>query len=118
MAEVIWARAPGGVERANVTRLMRRHGIASYRDLVERSQREPDWFWPAAIEDLGLELFSPFPRALGRPRGGGRPPPPLSSEVRTAPGARSRSPSCRARSPASPRAWRASASARATGSRS
>ena len=69
MAEVIWRPAPEVVERANVTRLMRRHGIASYRDLVERSQREPDWFWPAAIEDLGLELFSPFERVLDDSRG-------------------------------------------------
>ena len=44
------------LEHANVVRLMKRHGIEDYWELVRRSQEEPDWFWPAAIEDMGLEF--------------------------------------------------------------
>jgi acetyl-CoA synthetase len=53
----IWEPDEATLERANVVRLMRRHGIADYWELVRRSQEEPEWFWPAAIEDMGLEFF-------------------------------------------------------------
>jgi acetyl-CoA synthetase len=56
MAAVTWNPSAEVVERANVTRLMRQHAIEGYRELVYRSQEEPEWFWPAAIEDLGLDL--------------------------------------------------------------
>lgn len=64
MAEVVWSPSPEVVERANVTRLMRRHGIESYRELVARSQEEPEWFWPAVVEDLGLPFETPWERVL------------------------------------------------------
>ena len=51
MAEVVWSPDEAVIERANVVRLMRKHGLVSYRDLVRRSVEEPEWFWPAAIED-------------------------------------------------------------------
>jgi len=60
MTGIAWRPTPDVIERANVTRLMRRHGIASYRELVRRSQAEPEWFWPAVVEDLALELASPW----------------------------------------------------------
>ena len=57
---VIWRPSPEVLEHANVVRLMRRHGIDSYRELVRRSQDDPEWFWPAAIEDMGLEFSTPW----------------------------------------------------------
>ena len=38
---------------------MRRHGIEGYRELLRRSQDEPEWFWHAVIEDLGIEFSRP-----------------------------------------------------------
>ena len=55
--------------RANVVRLMRRHGIDDYWELVRRSQDDPEWFWPAAIEDMGLEFFQPWERVVDLSRG-------------------------------------------------
>ena len=37
MAEVVWSPDEAVIERANVVRLMRKHGLVSYRDLVRRS---------------------------------------------------------------------------------
>jgi acetyl-CoA synthetase len=56
VAEVVWRPSPEVLERANVVRLMRRHGFDDYSDLVRRSQEDPEWFWPAAVEDMGLEF--------------------------------------------------------------
>jgi acetyl-CoA synthetase len=56
MADVVWEPSAETLDRANVVRLMRRHGLDDYWALVRRSQEEPEWFWPAAIEDMGLEF--------------------------------------------------------------
>ena len=57
------------LERANVVRLMRRHGIDDHRELVGRSQDDPDWFWAAAVDDIGLEFARPWDRVVDLSRG-------------------------------------------------
>jgi acetyl-CoA synthetase len=47
-----------------VTRLMSRHGIDDYWSLVARARDDVEWFWNAAIEDLGLEFFAPYESVL------------------------------------------------------
>ena len=37
MRDIVWSPSEDYVERANVTRFMRAHGIESYGDLVRRS---------------------------------------------------------------------------------
>src|SRR5919202_289431 len=69
MGDFIWEPTPDVLERSNVVRLMRRHGAESYWDLVRRSQDEPDWFWPAAIEDMGLEFTRAWDRVADLSRG-------------------------------------------------
>ena len=69
MSELVWTPSEEVIERANVTRLMRRHGIADFPELVRRSQEEPEWFWPAAIEDMGLEFSRPWTRVFDDSRG-------------------------------------------------
>jgi acetyl-CoA synthetase len=61
---VIWRPSEEVIERANVTRLMRRHGLDDYWELVRRSQEEPEWFWAAAVEDMGLEFAQPWTQVL------------------------------------------------------
>ncbi len=64
MAEVVWRPSDEVLERANVVRLMRRHSIADYSELVRRSQEEPEWFWPAVVEDLGLQFSRPWEQVV------------------------------------------------------
>jgi acetyl-CoA synthetase len=65
----VWKPTPEVLERANVVRLMRRHGIDDYWELVRRAQDDPEWFWPAAIEDLGLEFSQPWEQVVDASRG-------------------------------------------------
>jgi acetyl-CoA synthetase len=67
--EVIWTPSAEVVERANVTRLMRAHGIGSFEELLCRSQEEPEWFWPAVVEDLGVEFAEPWEQLVDLSRG-------------------------------------------------
>jgi acetyl-CoA synthetase len=69
VTEVVWRPDEATLERANVTRLMRRHGFAEYRDLLRRSIDDPDWFWPAVVEDLGLEFAEPWDTVVDLSRG-------------------------------------------------
>src|SRR5204862_190169 len=41
----------------------------TYRELVARSIDDPDWFWPAVVEDLGLELYEPWSQVVDLSRG-------------------------------------------------
>jgi acetyl-CoA synthetase len=65
----IWEPDEATLERANVVRLLRRHGLDDYWELVRRSQEDPEWFWPAAIEDMGLEFFEPWAAVVDLSRG-------------------------------------------------
>ena len=69
MAEVVWTPSEDVLEHANVVRLMRRHGFSSYRELVARSIEDPEWFWPAAVEDTGIELYEPWSEVVDLSRG-------------------------------------------------
>ncbi len=67
--EVVWTPDENVLSRANVVRLMRAHGIERYRDLVARSIEEPEWFWPAAVDDMGLEFSEPWRQVVDLSRG-------------------------------------------------
>jgi acetyl-CoA synthetase len=69
VTEIVWRPDAATVARANVTRLLERSGIADYAELVRRSAEEPEWFWPIAIEDLGLEFTEPWRQVVDLSRG-------------------------------------------------
>ena len=69
VTEIVWTPGQEVLERSNVVRLMRRHGIADYRELVRRSVDEREWFWPAVIEDMGIEFFEPWQQVVDLSRG-------------------------------------------------
>jgi acetyl-CoA synthetase len=64
-----WRPTPEVVERANVTRLMRAHGIGSMEELRRRSVADPAWFWDAVVRDLGIPFRTPYERVLDDSRG-------------------------------------------------
>jgi acetyl-CoA synthetase len=69
VGEFVWKPSADVLERANVVRLMRRHGIDDYWELVRRAQDDPEWFWPAAIEDMEIEFAQPWERVADTSRG-------------------------------------------------
>ena len=69
MTELAWEPTPEYVERANVTRLMRAHGIESIDELRRRSVEDVEWYWDAAVKDLGIEFSVPYERVMDDSRG-------------------------------------------------
>jgi acetyl-CoA synthetase len=69
MSDFVWEPTPELVERANLTRLARRLGADGYTELHRISVEEPDRFWPALIDDLGIEFSRPWDAVLDASRG-------------------------------------------------
>ncbi len=69
MSEFVWEPSADRVEQANVVRLWRKLGCASYHELHRVSIEEPERFWPALIDDLGLEFSTPWQRVLDESAG-------------------------------------------------
>src|SRR5437899_3131824 len=67
--EVIWRPGDEERERTNAMRLAGRLGFDDYWELVRFSAEEPERFWPAAIEDMGLEFSRPWDTVVDLSRG-------------------------------------------------
>jgi len=50
-----WVPPPGTVEVRRVAHFMRKYGLTNYQDYLNRTVTDPEWFYRAAFEDLGLE---------------------------------------------------------------
>jgi acetyl-CoA synthetase len=51
---------PGDAEGRRVSALMAAEGVDGYRELLRRSVAEPEWFYGAALPDLGLDWLRPY----------------------------------------------------------
>ncbi len=69
MTGIVWSPDEEYMQRANVTRFMRAHGISDYDELIRRSQDDVEWFWDAVVADLGIEFYRPYDRVLDTSNG-------------------------------------------------
>jgi acetyl-CoA synthetase len=69
MSAYAWEPTSEYVERANVTRLMRAHGIADIAEMRERSVADVSWYWDAVVKDLEIPFATPYERVLDDSRG-------------------------------------------------
>jgi acetyl-CoA synthetase len=69
VSEVIWQPPAERVANAPLTRLAGMLGAGDYRELHRISVEEPERFWPAVVDDLGIELSQPWERVLDDARG-------------------------------------------------
>jgi acetyl-CoA synthetase len=69
MNEIVWAPTAEDIESANMSRLARRLGVEGYAELHRVSIEEPERFWPAVIDDLGLEFSQPWEQVVDTSQG-------------------------------------------------
>jgi acetyl-CoA synthetase len=69
MSGYAWEPPAAVIESANVTRLMRAHGIDGLAELRRRSVADIDWFWNAVIADLDLPFTHPYSAVRDSSRG-------------------------------------------------
>ena len=65
----IWTPSAEQASKTNVMRFAREHGIDDYWDLVSHSQDEPEWFWNAIVEFIGIEFDQKYEQILDDSRG-------------------------------------------------
>ena len=68
-ADVTWRPSEEQLQTANVGRLARALGCAGYADLHELSIDDPDRFWRAVVDDLGIPLACAWDAVLDDSRG-------------------------------------------------
>ncbi len=56
----VWEPRLDDLSHSHVARLMDRHGIGTPGELRRRAAADPDWFYPAILEDLGVEWYRPY----------------------------------------------------------
>lgn len=61
---IAWTPAPDAFERSPLGRMAARHGISDFDTLATRALAEPEWFWAASAEDVGLEFMTPYESVL------------------------------------------------------
>jgi acetyl-CoA synthetase len=64
VSDFVWNPTPAIVEAANLTRLYRLLGCSDYHELHRMSVEEPERFWPALVDDLGLVFTRRWTRVL------------------------------------------------------
>jgi acetyl-CoA synthetase len=69
VSEFVWQPSPERIERANLTRLQRALGASDYHELHRISIEEPDRFWPALVDDLGIEFSRRWDTVVDSSRG-------------------------------------------------
>lgn len=66
---VLWRPTPDYVQRSRLSRFLERHRVADYAALYRRSIEDPEWFWTAALEEMGIEWARRYDRVLDQSRG-------------------------------------------------
>ena len=67
--EPVWHPNDDFLRNSNIARFLGRHGLGSYDELRRAWLDDPEWFWSAAAEDLGLQWYERPARVLDRSRG-------------------------------------------------
>ncbi len=66
---IAWRPSDADIERSRLMAFMRRHGVASYEDLLRRASDDPAWFWDAVPDDLGLVWRRRYTQVMDSSRG-------------------------------------------------
>jgi acetyl-CoA synthetase len=66
---VAWRPSGEYLSKSRLLRFMKRHGIDDYATLMRRSVDEPEWFWDAVSDDLGLVWQRPYMQVMDTSRG-------------------------------------------------
>ena len=66
---VLWRPTPEFARASRLGRFMARHGFSALADFYRRSIEDPEWYWRAVCDDLGIVWTRPFTRVLDVSRG-------------------------------------------------
>lgn len=62
MSHVAWSPTPEQIAAANTTRFATAHDLPDHAALLARSTADPEWFWDAVVQHLGVAFHTPYDR--------------------------------------------------------
>ena len=62
--DIVWEPTPDYIERANLTRFMRQHGIKDFDELMRRSTEDVAWFTDAVLKFLDIQFYEPYSQVV------------------------------------------------------
>jgi acetyl-CoA synthetase len=65
----VWRPPEELVESSNVKAFMDEHGFRDYKELVEFSAENIEWWWKTAADVLGVEWFEPYKKVCDTSKG-------------------------------------------------
>jgi acetyl-CoA synthetase len=60
----VWRPSERDLQRSRLAAAMKKWGFGSLSEFHKASVENPEWFWPAAIEDLGIVFHSPWEKIV------------------------------------------------------
>ncbi len=69
MDDIVWKPTDEYIEKANITRFMKKHDIKDYDELIKKSTDDIGWFWDAVIKDLDIEWYKPYEKVYDDSKG-------------------------------------------------
>jgi acetyl-CoA synthetase len=67
--EIAWRPSAAYRDRSRLAAFIARHALRDYDHLLQRSISDPEWFWPAVFDDLGIVFYEPYTEVLDTSRG-------------------------------------------------
>ena len=67
--EIVWRPSREQAEGSRLADFMRRHGIATFGELMRRSTEDIEWFWNSVIADLSIRFRVPYSKVVDLSRG-------------------------------------------------
>src|SRR5690606_149374 len=57
---VVWHPTNELIENANITKFSKKHSIPDFKTLLERAANDPDWFYPAILNELDIPWIKEY----------------------------------------------------------
>ena len=62
--DIVWRATPEYTERAHLTAFMRKHGIKSFDELMQRSTTDIAWFTDVVLKYLDIQFYEPYSKVV------------------------------------------------------
>lgn len=69
MEDFVYVPSPLQVKATNIMQFAEKHGISELTELYRRADEDPEWFWPAVIEDCNVEFFEEYDSVMNDEEG-------------------------------------------------
>jgi len=68
-SEIVWWPNEDLTKQSQMQSFIQAAGVKSYDELLEKSDKDPEWFWSAAIQFLDVKFYKPYDKLIDQSKG-------------------------------------------------